>query len=109
VREGRVILIADSTCGSACEDFVMPLKYSGRATIVGETTNGSSGQPYMYDFGNGMMFRVGTKRMYFPDGAEFEGVGIKPDIEVSPTPADIKADRDPVLERAVALARAQSR
>lgn len=107
VFTGRVILIADLTCGSACEDFVMPLKYSGRATVVGETTGGSSGQPYMYDFGNGMQFRVGTKRMYFPDGSEFEGVGIKPDIEVIPTPADIKADRDPVLERAVALARAR--
>ena len=82
----------------------MPLKYSGRATVVGETTAGSSGQPYIYDFGNGMLFRVGTKRMYFPDGSEFEGVGIKPDIEVIPTPADIKAGRDPVLERAVALA-----
>jgi carboxyl-terminal processing protease len=107
VYTGRVILIADLTCGSACEDFVMPLKYSGRATVVGETTGGSSGQPYICYFGNGMMFRVGTKRMYFPDGSEFEGVGIKPDIEVSPTPADIKTGRDPVLERAVALARAR--
>ena len=107
IYTGRVILIADPTCGSACEDFVMPLKFSGRATVVGETTSGSSGQPYMYDFGNGMQFRVGAKRMYFPDGSEFEGVGIKPDIEVGPSPADIKADRDPVLERAVALARAQ--
>ena len=93
VYTGRVILIADLMCGSACEDFVMPLKFSGRATVVGETTGGSSGQPYMYDFGNGMLFRVGTKRTYFPDGSEFEGVGIKPDIEVIPTPADIKAGR----------------
>ena len=107
VFTGRAILIADLTCGSACEDFVMPLKYSGRATVVGETTSGSSGQPYIYDFGNGMTFRVGTKRMYFPDGSEFEGVGIRPDIEVVPAPADIKAGRDPVLERAVALARAR--
>ena len=46
----------------------MPLKFSGRATVVGETTYGSSGQPYIYDFHNGMGFRVSTKRMYFPDG-----------------------------------------
>ncbi len=73
IYTGRVVILADLGCGSACEDFVMPLKYSGRATVVGDTTGGSSGQPYMYDFKNGMFFRVSTKRMYFPDGTEFEG------------------------------------
>ena len=102
---GRLIVLTDGGCGSACEDFVMPLKFSGRATVVGETTFGSSGQPYIYEFGNGMGFRVSTKRMYFPDGSEFEGVGIKPNIEVVPTAADIKAGRDPVLAKAVELAR----
>jgi carboxyl-terminal processing protease len=105
IYTGRVVILADLSCGSACEDFVMPLKCSGRATVVGGTTGGSSGQPYMYDFKNGMFFRVSTKRMYFPDGSEFEGKGISPDVEVIPTAADIKAGRDPALERAVALAR----
>jgi len=85
----------------------MPLKYSGRATVVGDTTGGSSGQPYVYDFKNGMLFRVSTKRMYFPDGTEFEGQGIRPDVEIVPTPSDIKGGLDPALERAVALARAK--
>jgi carboxyl-terminal processing protease len=107
VYTGKLIVLADFGCGSACEDFIMPLKFSGRATIVGETTGGSSGQPYVYDFGNGMLFRVSTKRMYFPDGSEFEGIGIKPDVEVIPTAADIKSGRDPALARAVALTRGQ--
>jgi len=79
---GPVFVLQDRYCASACEDFVMPLKVSGRATVFGERTFGSSGQPYLVDFGNGMNFRVSTKRMYFPDGTEFEGVGIKPDVEV---------------------------
>jgi carboxyl-terminal processing protease len=107
IYTGRVIILADGSCGSACEDFVMPLKFSGRATVVGETTYGSSGQPYIYDFRNGMGFRVSTKRMYFPDGSEFEGVGIKPDVEIISTAADIKTARDPVLEKAIALARSR--
>lgn len=107
IYTGRVILVADGSCGSACEDFVMPLKFSGRASVVGETTYGSSGQPYIYNFENGMGFRVSTKRMYFPDGTEFEGVGIRPDVEVIPTAADIKTGRDPVMEKAVAMAQAK--
>jgi carboxyl-terminal processing protease len=100
---GKVIVLADSGCTSACEDFVMPLKYSGRATVVGERTRGSSGQPYLYDFGNGMAFRVSSRRMYFPDGSEFEGVGIAPDVEVRPGIADLRSGKDPVLERAVRM------
>ncbi|MDX1578104.1 MAG: hypothetical protein R3266_06450, partial [Gemmatimonadota bacterium] len=59
---------------------------------------------YLHDFGDEMSFRVSTKRAYFPDGSQFEGVGIEPHIEVVPTPDDLKAGRDPVLERARELA-----
>ena len=76
----------------------MPLKTSGRATVFGERTFGSSGQPYIVNFENGMGFRVSTKRMYLPDGSEFEGVGIKPDVEVVQPPA---ATKDVVFETAL--------
>jgi carboxyl-terminal processing protease len=48
-----------------------------------------------------MRIAVGTKREFFPDGSRFEGVGITPDIEVLPTAADLRAGRDPELERAL--------
>jgi carboxyl-terminal processing protease len=64
IYKGKIVVLADFFCASACEDFVSPLKFSGRATIVGEATFGSSGQPYIYDFGNGMTLRIGAKRYY---------------------------------------------
>jgi carboxyl-terminal processing protease len=97
------VVLTDRACASACEDFVMPLKTTGRATLIGETTFGSSGQPFLYDFGNGMSFRVSTKRMYLPDGSEFEGVGIRADIEVAPTIDDVRSRRDVVLLKAIEL------
>ncbi|MBE7515174.1 MAG: hypothetical protein HS105_00970 [Chloracidobacterium sp.] len=102
--KGRVIVLTDSGCASACEDFVMPLKTSGRAEVYGLPTEGSTGQPYLYAFENGINFRVGAKRAYFPDGTEFEGVGITPNVLIEPTPADIRAGKDMVLERAIANA-----
>ncbi|HYO83506.1 MAG TPA: S41 family peptidase [Bryobacteraceae bacterium] len=104
---GKVVLLADGYCNSACEDFLVPFKTSGRGILVGETTNGSSGQPYYYDFGNGMAFRVSTKRYYMPDGSVFEGVGIKPDVEVRPSVDDWRAGRDPVLVKALEVAAAR--
>ena len=101
---GRVFLLVDRFCGSACEDVVMPFKDNGRGMILGETTQGSSGQPYRTDLGHGMSLMVGAVRYSFPDGAPFEGIGIAPDVVVEPTLADVKAGRDAVLERARALA-----
>jgi carboxyl-terminal processing protease len=101
VFKGRLVILADAACGSACEDFVMPFKDNGRATIVGETTGGSTGQPYVYDFGNGMLLLVSSVRETFPDGSEFEGVGIRPDVEVPLTAEEIKSGADSALARAI--------
>lgn len=101
VFRGRLILLADGGCGSACEDFVMPFKDNGRATVIGERTAGSTGQPYLHDFGNGMMIVVGSIRTFLPDGAPFEGVGIAPDIELPTTLKDLREGTDSVLRRAV--------
>jgi C-terminal processing protease CtpA/Prc len=60
--------------------------------------------PYLYDFHNGMTLKISVKRQYFPDGSEFEGVGIRPDIEVRPSIDDLKNGRDPILEKALELA-----
>jgi carboxyl-terminal processing protease len=104
IFHGRLIILIDGGCISACEDLVEPFKDNGRATLVGEATQGSAGVPYTYDFHNGMSLKISVKREYFPDGSEFEGVGIKPDIEVHPTIDDFRNGRDPVLEKALELA-----
>ena len=102
---GRIVILVDEGCHSACEDFTMPFKDNGRATIVGRATAGSSGQPYSASLGDGMRVVVGAKREYFPDGSRFEGVGIAPDVSVEPTVADIRAGRDVELEAALKLLR----
>ncbi|MGA8730857.1 MAG: S41 family peptidase [Terracidiphilus sp.] len=95
---GKLAILTDAGCYSACEDFVMPFKMNHRALIVGETTGGSTGNADMIDLGQGMMIMVGVQRVSFPDGTQFEGVGIKPDVEVTPTVEDLRAGKDTVLE-----------
>lgn len=92
----------DARCTSACEDFVLPFAVTHRAVLVGERTAGSTGQPWMHDFGDGVRVSVGAEWAFFPDGRPFEGVGVAPDVEVVPTIEDLKAGRDPALERAQA-------
>lgn len=104
VYSGRLILLIDRGCTCACEDFVMPFKFSKRAQLVGETTFGSYSSTNFTQFENGMMLNIAAVRHTFPDGSRFEGVGISPDLPVQVTSEDLKAGRDVVLMRALELA-----
>lgn len=72
-----------------------------RGVTVGTATGGSTGQPLFIKLPGGGSGRICVKRDRFPDGREFVGVGIKPDIEAKRTVADVRAGRDPELARAV--------
>jgi carboxyl-terminal processing protease len=100
---GKLYLLTDRRTWSAAEDFAMPFADTGRGVLVGETTGGSTGQPFFHGFANGMSFSIGAMRVYFPDGGDFEGVGIQPHITVPLTRADIYTGRDPVLEKVLDL------
>lgn len=106
---GRVFVLVDRFCQSACEDFVMPFKDTHRAVVIGETTTGSSGNPYREELGDGMRVSIGAMRYRFPDGRPFEGIGIEPDVAVARTVADLRSGRDAILERALTLARTPPR
>ncbi|MFO7795674.1 MAG: S41 family peptidase [Promethearchaeati archaeon] len=99
--KGKIAILTDGMTGSAAEDFVQPFKDNKRAIIIGEKTKGTTGEPYQYSFDNGITIYVGAKRAYFPDGSEFEGVGISPDIEIIPTIESLRRKEDIVLERAI--------
>lgn len=102
---GRLVILADHGCGSACEDFVAPFRLNGRATVVGDTTWGSTGQPRQLDLGDGLSFQVSARRYQMPDGTRFEGVGVPPHVVVPLRAPALRAGRDEALERAVALLR----
>jgi carboxyl-terminal processing protease len=104
---GRLIILVDRFSCSATEDFVMPFRDNGRAQIIGETTEGSSGQPYFFRFGNGMSIMVGSVRYTFPDGSPFESVGIKPTIPVELRLADVRDGVDAALRKAKEIAGAR--
>ena len=107
VYTGPLFLLIDRGCTCACEDFVMPFKVAKRAVLVGETTAGSFSSTSFNAFENGMLLNVASIRHTFPDGSQFEGVGIAPDVEIHPTAGDLKAARDVVLGKAVEIAGAR--
>lgn len=100
---GPVVVLTGPSTFSAAEDFLVVVKASRRARLVGEPTGGSTGQPLRIDgLPAGGIARICTKRDTFPDGTEFVGVGVQPDVLVRPTIADYVAGRDTVFEKGLA-------
>ncbi|QES89090.1 S41 family peptidase [Rhizosphaericola mali] len=93
------VLIGHNTA-SAAEDFLISADGQKHFKKIGERSYGSTGQPLMLDLPGGGA-RICTKKDTYPDGREFVGVGVIPDIEVKPTVDDFIKGKDPVLERAL--------
>ena len=99
----RVAVLEGPTSMSADESFLKMMKLAG-AAIVGQTSLGSSGLPLPHRLGHGLVLMVPSIEDNWPDGTPVEGVGVSPTVEVEATAADL-ANRDPVLDAALALLR----
>ncbi len=100
--KGKMALLINGGSASACEDFALRFKDGMRGLVLGEPSFGSTGQPYFVRFPEfGMSFRISTKREYFPDGRQFEGVGVKPNKSIPLTPDELRSGVDTQLELAV--------
>ncbi len=98
---GPLIVLTGPNTMSTSEDFLVPLDYSGRTILIGEATAGTTGNPVSVPLPGGAILRVCSKRDFYPDGGQFVGRGIEPDITVHPSVAGIRANRDEVLGKAI--------
>ncbi len=98
---GPLVILTGKATNSTAEDFAIPLHYSSRALLVGERTAGSSGNPINVPLPGGGHFRVSTFKATYPDGREYVGIGIQPNIEIQPTQKDIYEGNDPILEKGI--------
>lgn len=94
------VLIGHNTA-SAAEDFLVYADKQPHFTKIGSPTFGSTGQPYHFFLPGGGLARVCTKQDTYPNGTEFVGIGIIPDIPVEQTLSDYMNNVDTVLESAI--------
>ena len=81
-------ILTDRGTASAGEDFTFVLKNLGRAKTVGDRTAGAGHNNDMVDAGHGFGVSISYTRVSDPrTGAEWEGVGITPDIPTTPRAA----------------------
>ncbi len=95
------VLLQSAYTYSAAENFVLVMQQMPQVTTMGTTTAGSTGQPLILRLPHGIYAGITTKRDMTPEGEDFVGVGLTPDVEVADSPEAIAEGRDLPLERAV--------
>ncbi len=97
-----IVLIGPRTF-SAAEDFTVAFDYIKRGKLIGLPTGGSTGQPVPFELPGGGSARVCGKRDTYPDGKEFVGIGIMPDITVKKTIKDLFTGTDAAKVKALEM------
>ncbi|MBD5345906.1 MAG: hypothetical protein HDR92_02090 [Bacteroides sp.] len=97
-----VVILTDRGTFSSAEDFCATFKGMNRGLIVGTPTGGSTGNGVRVMLTKGIGANICSKHDRMPDGREFVGVGIIPDIIVEETPESyFSGTEDIVLEKAI--------
>ncbi|MFC1614864.1 S41 family peptidase [Gemmatimonadota bacterium] len=97
-----VVLIGPGTASGA-EDFLLLLDPIERFTFVGQPTYGSTGQPVNLTLPGGGGAQICAKRDSYPDGREFVGYGIHPDVKVKMTVEALCRGSDMALEKGIQI------
>lgn len=98
-RQPMVVLINGGSA-SASEILSGALKDNGRATIVGKKSFGKGLVQEINKLPGGAAMHITIQKYLTPNGTDINKKGIEPDIEVDITADDIKAERDPQLQKA---------
>lgn len=83
LAKSKVFVLASGRTGSAGEHFVLSLKRTGRATVVGEPTYGAGNFGSTQQIAGGFQAFIAVGRTFDPDTNKgWDYVGIAPDISV---------------------------
>ena len=98
-----LVVLVDRDSASGAEIFAAALQEAGIATLVGNKTAGNVGVATQITLPDESVLQVTEQRFVSPGGAQLDGVGVAPDVQVDMTDEDLQNDRDPQLGKALEL------
>lgn len=101
---GKIVFLTDERAISYAESVMGYVADRKLATIVGGTTAGTNGNVATFAVPSGFVVAFTGMRATGHDGrTPHHLAGVRPDIQVTPTLAELRGGRDEVLERAIRL------
>lgn len=99
----KFVILIDGGSASASEILAGALSEHGKATLVGEKSFGKGSVQELVEITPETSLKVTIARWLTPKGNSISDNGIKPDVEVPMTQEDIKAKKDPQLDKAIEI------
>lgn len=107
--KGKVVVIVNEESQSQAEYTTMAFQSSTNVTVIGSTTAGADGNVSAIYLPGGIRTMISGISVLYPDGTETQRKGVKIDVPIKPTIAGIKAGKDELLEKAVAIINADGK
>jgi carboxyl-terminal processing protease len=98
-----MVVLVDGGSASASEIVAGAIQDRGRAKLIGEKTFGKGSVQNVENLPGGAMLKVTIAKWLTPSGRQINGEGIKPDIEVKMSAADLSAGKDSQLDKAIEI------
>ena len=100
-----IVIIMNRFSASGSEVLAAALHDNNRATIIGEKSFGKGTVNISNELGDGGQLYVSIAKWLTPKGVQIDGVGIRPDVEITLSDEDIDQRRDVQLFKAVDILR----
>ncbi|OGG73091.1 hypothetical protein A3A38_00430 [Candidatus Kaiserbacteria bacterium RIFCSPLOWO2_01_FULL_53_17] len=99
----KMVILVDKGSASASEILAGALRHYKKARLVGTVTFGKGSVQELVPITENTGLKITVARWLMPDGVQIPQDGITPDIEVKITEEEVKAGKDPQMEKAVEL------
>ena len=101
----KMVILVDKGSASASEILADALRYYGKAKLVGIPTFGKGSVQELVEITSETSLKITIARWLPPSGVQIPDTGIVPEVEVKITEEDVKAGKDPQLDKALELVR----
>jgi C-terminal processing protease CtpA/Prc len=102
---GKVIMLINEHTQSQAEDLALQFEAVAPTTFVGTPSAGANGDVRQLALPGWTYVSYSGYEVTHADGRQLQRIGVEPQVRVAPTVNGIRAARDEVLERALAIAR----
>jgi len=99
------VALINGGSASASEILAGAMRINQNIPLIGEKSFGKGTVQQLENLKDGSTLKVTVAHWLLPDGSQIEKNGIMPDHEVKLTEEDVKAERDPQLEKALEVIR----
>lgn len=108
LKDFPLVILINRGSASASEILAGAIKVNrGDVKLVGEKSFGKGTVQELESLRDGSSLKLTISHWVLPDGQILEGEGLTPDVEVEITEEDYEAERDPQLEKAIEILKAE--